>query len=106
MSGCAIVELTRHQRRFLAHEAHRLNPVVMVGKEGASDGVRTAVRDALFHHELIKVRFQSFKDEKREIADSIATGAGAEIDQIVGNVATFYLQQEDPERRTIRLPNR
>ena len=80
------MELTRHQRRFLAHEAHRLSPVVMVGKEGASDGVHTAVREALFHHELIKVRFQSFKDEKREIADELAASAGAEIVQIMGNV--------------------
>ena len=50
------MSLTGKQRRFLRAEAHALSPVVMVGKEGLSDTVLNAVREALLAHELIKVR--------------------------------------------------
>ena len=48
--------LSGKQKRFLRAEAHGLEPTVMIGKEGLSDTLLEAVREALLAHELIKVR--------------------------------------------------
>lgn len=98
------MELTRAQRRFLSAEAHRLDPVVMVGKEGPTDGVIEAVSEALRHHELIKVRFQAYKDVRREIAAGLAEETDSVLVGVIGHVAILYRMQEDPVRRRIRLP--
>ena len=57
------MELKSYQRAFLRSHAQALDPVVSVGKDGASDSVVKALDDALTVHELVKVRFHSFKDE-------------------------------------------
>jgi RNA-binding protein len=98
------VDLTRQQRRYLAREAHPLEPVVMVGREGVSAGLLEAVREALAHHELIKVRFQSFKEERDAISADIADSVDAALVRIIGNVAILFRQNDDPETRKIVLP--
>ena len=44
------------QIRFLRGLAHDLNPIVMIGQKGMSDGVRVELDDALSRHELVKIR--------------------------------------------------
>ncbi len=46
-------------RNYLRSQAHNLQPNVMVGKEGFSDGVVKALEEALDCHELVKIRFQA-----------------------------------------------
>ena len=58
--------MTSKERAYLRSCAQALDPVVSVGKEGLSDGVANALVQALDAHELVKVRFQSAKDEIRE----------------------------------------
>ena len=58
--------MTSKERAYLRSCAQTLDPVVSVGKEGLSDGVANALVQALDAHELVKVRFQSAKDEIRE----------------------------------------
>ena len=60
-----MIELNSKQRKFLESEAHVLNPVVIVGSQGLSDGVVKKIADSLEVHELIKVKFNEFKEEKR-----------------------------------------
>ena len=55
-------------RNYLRGLAHQLKPVVHVGKTGLTPNVLAAIDEALEHHELIKIRFQDFKDQKREFA--------------------------------------
>ena len=98
------MELTRKQRRYLAREAHHLDPVVMIGRAGATSAVTKAVSEALEHHELIKVKFQRFKDEKRSVAEAVAAETDSVLVQIVGNIAVLYRRQQNPERRRISLP--
>ena len=92
----ARVELSRKQRRTLAKNAHNLDPVVMIGHAGLTDGVVEATNLALDHHELIKVRFQAHKESKREIAADLAARLSCDIVQIIGNVVVLYRERSEP----------
>lgn len=95
--------LTSKQRAALASLATKLDPVVRLGKAGAADGVAAALERALADHELVKLRFVDFKGEKKELARSLAEATGSELVRVIGNVAVFYKEQPDPERRIIKL---
>ena len=64
--------LTSSQRKFLRSRAHHLDPAVLVGKQGVTDTLVRAAQQSLEAHELIKIRFNEFKEEKRELAEPAA----------------------------------
>ncbi|PKL04180.1 MAG: ribosome assembly RNA-binding protein YhbY, partial [Spirochaetae bacterium HGW-Spirochaetae-9] len=43
------------------------------------------------------------KDEKRTIAEDLATATKSEVVRIIGNTAVFYRQNPDVEKRSIEL---
>jgi RNA-binding protein len=97
------MSLTGKQRRFLRAEAHGLEPVVMVGKEGLSDTVLQAVRDALLAHELIKVRLLDTAPlERQELADQLPGRVKAEVAGLIGRVLILY--KRHPHKPQIVLP--
>lgn len=83
--------------------AHHLKPVVYIGKQGLTDGLLSAVDDALLAHELIKVKFNDFKGEKNAISEQIASGAQAQIAGMIGNILILYRPHPEEEKRTIKL---
>jgi len=96
-------ELSSHQRSLLRSLAHSLQPVCYIGKNGATAPVIEAVKQALADHELIKLKFNDYKDEKKELAPWIATETDSALVGLIGNIAIFYRQQPDPEKRRIAL---
>jgi RNA-binding protein len=104
----AMAELKGFQKKYLRGLAHELNPIVMIGKEGLESGVVKSVSDGLFNHELIKVRFISFKEkeQKETIAAELAVQTESEIVGMIGHTLILYRQQPDPKRRRIRTPAR
>ena len=95
--------LTGAQRRQLKSIAQRLEATVRVGKNGLSDGFFKELNDALERSELVKVRFADFKDEKKELSPQIAEKSGSHFVTRVGNVAVYYREQADPEKRKIKF---
>lgn len=100
-----MIELTKVQRRYLASEASKLKPVVMLGKEGPSDSLVGALNEALGAHELVKVKFLDYKDQKREIGEQLAQVTDASLVRLIGNMAIFYRPKAAPEDRRYRLPD-
>lgn len=96
--------LTNARRKYLRRMAHDLKPVVYIGKQGLSEQVRAALEHELDAHELIKVKFQDFKDQKREITQSLVEASNSALIGLIGNVAVVYRQHPDPEKRKIELP--
>ena len=94
-----MIELNSKQRKFLESEAHVLNPVVIVGSQGLSDGVVKKIADSLEVHELIKVKFNEFKDEKRPLTEKICSVTGSTLVRLIGNVAILFKQAENKENR-------
>ncbi len=91
-------------RKYLRGLAHGLRPVVQIGKDGLSEPVWLALDAALASHELVKVQFLAFKEERRELAETIAARLSCECVGVIGHIAIFYRAQPDPEKRRITLP--
>ncbi|HON13813.1 MAG TPA: YhbY family RNA-binding protein [Treponema sp.] len=96
--------LTSKQRSFLSGLAASLQPTVMIGKEGLSEGVVRALQNELNVRELVKLRFIASKEDRLSFSEQLAQEAGAELVRVIGNVAIFYKMAEDAEKRTITLP--
>jgi RNA-binding protein len=93
--------LTGKQRRKLKSLAHHLKPVVYIGKLGLTDSLVQAADQALSDHELIKVKFIDFKEEKRAIIEEVAEKTGAELIGLIGNIAIVFRQNPDVENQRI-----
>ena len=65
--------LTTKQKKYLRALTHDLKPVVYVGQQGFSDSVLKDAERALEDHELIKVRFIDYKDEKKALSEKIVS---------------------------------
>jgi RNA-binding protein len=98
------VPLTAKQRVRLRALGHHLDPVVIVGQQGITPGVVAAVEQALFDHELIKVRFNEGPEDRKEGAARLARETGSEVAQILGRTALLYRQH--PEKPRIDLDAR
>lgn len=96
--------LTGAQRKYLKKIAHDLSPVAFVGKNGLTHEVVAAVDEAIATNELIKVKFQDYKDQKRELAAALADETNSALVFIIGNVAILYREHADPRERKISLP--
>jgi len=101
-------KLEGFQRKYLRGLAQGLKPVVFVGQKGLTPEVVSSAQNALESHELIKVKFNGFKekDQKTEISVRIEKETGAENVGMLGHTVVFYRRQEDPEKRKISLPQR
>ena len=98
-----MIELTNPQKRKLKALAQRLEPMLKVGKQGLSEAFLQSVNDALAHHELVKIKFGEFKEEKKQLAPQLAEKTASYLVMLVGNVVVLYRQSPDPERRKIAV---
>lgn len=83
--------------------AHDLQPVVIVGGAGVTEGVTNMVDTSLAAHELIKVKFNEYKDEKFDLTNELCESCGATLVRIIGNVAILYREAEDEDDRKFDL---
>ena len=82
--------LTNAAKRDLKARAQRLEPVVKIGHAGVTPEFLASLDRALTDHELVKVRFSDFKEEKKTLAPLIAEKTRSELVTRVGNVAVFF----------------
>jgi RNA-binding protein len=101
-----MTDLTSTQRKYLRSQAHHLDPVVLVGKQGITETLLRAVDAALEAHELIKMRFNDFKPEKKALTAQVAEHSHCQVAGILGHVAILYREHPEEEKRKIRIPGR
>jgi RNA-binding protein len=99
-------ELTGWEKKHLRALAHHLKPVIQVGKLGVTDKVLSALDKALDDHELIKIKFMDFKDEKESLSEKIAESCKAIIAGLIGNILILYRQHPDKENRKVFIPKK
>jgi len=85
-----MVALTNAQIRDFKARAQRIKAALKVGKDGLSQPFLAALDDALKHHELVKVKFDDFKEQKKELAPQLAEKSGSHLVTRVGNVAVLF----------------
>ena len=90
---------TGELRRKLRGHGHALNPLVQVGKGGITRGVLAQVAQALFDHELVKVRVGTECPVDRfAVADALAAQPGTDVVQIVGRTVLVYKRHPSKPR--------
>ena len=91
--------MTSKQRAFLKKEAHNLEPIVRIGKEGLSDNIVQSLLDAINSRELIKVKvlqnLDADKDETRELGEELSKKSGAELVGVIGKILIFFKENKD-----------
>ncbi|MCI7479888.1 ribosome assembly RNA-binding protein YhbY [[Pasteurella] aerogenes] len=96
--------LSTKQKQFLKSLAHHLNPVVMLGGNGLTEGVLAEIEIALNHHELIKVKIAGAdRETKQLIIDAIVRETRAEAVQAIGHILVLYRPSEEQK---IQLPRK
>ena len=96
--------ITSLQRSYLRSLAHHLDSVVLIGKNGITDGTIEAVNKALDYRELIKIKFREFKDEKKSLSHQIAESTESDVVGMIGHTVILFRQNPDPEKQNIHLP--
>ena len=98
------MELTGADKRTLRALGHHLEPLVFVGKEGVSESLVGAVREAHENAELLKVRIlDTCSGGRREVARELEDKTGSNLVQILGR--TVLLFRRHPEHPRIPLPS-
>ena len=102
LCGNSDMSLTNAQRRFLRGLSHDINPVVLVGDKGLTANVMAEIEGALRHHELIKVKLRTEREQRKDWETVIGEQTGAERVHSIGQIVCFF--RRNPEKPVIQLP--
>lgn len=79
------------QKRYLRSQAHHMQPIFQIGKNGITEEFIQQVDDALEKREMFKINLLQNTDEMAdEAAEILASATGAEVVQIIGRVIVLY----------------
>ena len=84
------MSLNNAQIRSLKARAQSLKATLKVGKEGLSPRFLAALDEELKRHELVKVKLDDFKEQKKELAPQLAEKSNSHLVTRVGNVVVLY----------------
>lgn len=102
--GILMTTLSTKQKQFLKGLAHHLNPVVMLGGNGLTEGVLAEIENALNYHELIKVKVAGAdRETKQLIINAIVRETKAAQVQTIGHILVLYHPSEEAK---IQLPRK
>ena len=96
--------LSSSQRSSLRSQAHHLEPVVLIGKHGITDGNIESINRVLEARELIKIKFREFKDEKLSLSEKIAELTNSQVVGVIGHTVIIFRQNPDSDKRQIHIP--
>jgi RNA-binding protein len=94
-------ELNNAQVRKLKGLAQRMDATLKVGKQGLSDGFIKSLDEELSRHELVKVKFAEFKEQRKELAPQLAARTQSHLVTLLGNVVVLYRQHPEQDKRKI-----
>jgi RNA-binding protein len=89
------------QRQYLRGIAHGLKPVIQIGRNGINPEVISHIDQALTDHELIKIKFNEFKEEKKDLSKEIERETKSELVGTVGHIAIFFRENPEKEKKII-----
>ena len=92
------------QRSYLTKKAHSLKPVVMIGSNGLTEAIIKAVDQELENHEMIKVKYVDYKEDRKELSRQLAENTAAHLVRVIGNIAILYRYQADHDKRIYHVP--
>jgi len=97
-------KLPNPEIRKLKAAAQKLNATFKVGKAGLSPQFIASLDEGFKHHELIKVKFDEHKEEKKELAPQLAEKTSSHLIMQVGNVVVLYRKKPMAETAAYAAP--
>ena len=88
--------LSNAEIRQLKATAQRMKATFKVGKQGLSPQFLQGIDAALQHQELIKVKFDEFKDQRKPLARELAEKTESHLVTLVGHVAVLFRAKPEP----------
>lgn len=76
--------------RELKSRAQLIKASIRLGKAGLTPEFLVAFNDTLDRIQLVKLRFEDFKDERKTLAKQLAEQTRSQLVQQVGHTAVFY----------------
>jgi len=99
-----MTKLNSAQRSYLTKCSHKVKPVVYIGKEGLTESVGKAVNEAFKHNEIVKVKFASNRELKRDISLELESFTDSFLIRVIGHIAIYYKPFEEKGDRILHLP--
>ena len=96
-------ELNNAQIRKLKGVAQRMDASLKVGKQGLSDGFIKTLNEELDRHELVKLKFVEFKEQRKELAPQLAEKTQSHLVTLLGNVVVLYRPNPDESKQKIKF---
>ena len=96
-------ELNNAQIRKLKGLAQRMDASLKIGKQGLSEGFIKSLDEELSRHELVKVKFTEFKEQKKDLAPQLAEKTRSHLVTLLGNVAVLFRRQPDEAKQKIQF---
>lgn len=93
------LNFTSKERAALRSQAQELSPVVMVGHEGVTDSVVAALNEAMACHGLVKVRFQDFKENVRDLSLELEQRTDSNLIATTGFTAVFFNPVDEDRKK-------
>lgn len=101
-----MLELDMALRRQLIANAHHLNPVVIIGKEGLAENVIKELDRCLLKHELIKIKILEGDREQRTILlEQICLSLNAVPIKQIGKILIIYRINPDKKNTLVTALN-
>ena len=89
--------LSGRQKKFLKGLGHVLSPVILIGKEGITEGLVAATEIELSRHELIKIKIGNNSGlEKNATGQILSEATASSLVQLIGK--TLLLYKKNPKR--------
>ena len=96
-------QLSASDKKHLRGIGHTLNPIVMIGDKGISEGVEAELERALEDHELIKIKVNADASDRKLIIEQLCQSHKASLVQSVGKMALLYRPARKPNAKLSNL---
>lgn len=98
------MKLSEKQRKHLRGLGHALQPVVLIGNAGLSEGVIAETSRALHDHELVKIKARGGdRDARDQVFAELERRTGSALVQRIGHVGLLY--KPHPELPKLVIPD-
>jgi len=89
--------VTSPSLRQLKSRSQQLKPAIHLGKAGPTPEFLAAFGEALDRNQLVKLRFEAMKDERKTLSKKLAEITGSVLVQQVGHTAVFFRNRTSTE---------
>jgi len=99
-----IMTLSASEKKQYRAIAHNLNPVIIIGDKGLTEGLMIELERALHDHELLKIKIAiGDREDRSKIIEELVYRTGADLVQSIGKVAVLLKKNPKPHPKLSNL---